>query len=116
VRRGAKTKSHRAHKEKNLAKTRRTQSLRFVIPDRSLTGSGIQGNALKPSNAVIARLLLLLLPGSTGQSQQYCQTEIPRSRLTPRRGMTTVGTADASSWNDIGVNSIKSKSLSGMNI
>jgi hypothetical protein len=29
---------------------------KFVIPDRSLTGSGIQGNALKPYNAVIARL------------------------------------------------------------
>jgi hypothetical protein len=29
---------------------------KFVIPDRSLTGSGIQGNALKSSNAVIARL------------------------------------------------------------
>jgi hypothetical protein len=36
---------------------------KFVIPDRSLTGSGIQGNArknpvnaLKPSNTVIDRL------------------------------------------------------------
>jgi hypothetical protein len=27
-----------------------------VIPDRSLTGSGIQGNSLKSSNAFIARL------------------------------------------------------------
>jgi hypothetical protein len=55
---------------------------------------GIQGNALKPFNTVIARLdraistTLLSLPGSTGQSHQYCQIEIPRSRLTPRRGMT----------------------------
>jgi hypothetical protein len=27
---------------------------KFVIPDRSLTGSGIQGSDLKPSNAIIA--------------------------------------------------------------
>jgi hypothetical protein len=36
---------------------------KFVIPDRSLTGSGIQGNDLKPSNALITRIPIMSLPG-----------------------------------------------------
>jgi hypothetical protein len=44
-----------------------------VIPDRSLTGSGIQGNDLKPSNTVIARLPVRhsFSDGVTGQSQSF---------------------------------------------
>jgi hypothetical protein len=51
-----------------------------VIPDRSLTGSKIQGNALKPSNAVIARLDRAI------------------SAVLPNRDSPI--SADASSWND----------------
>jgi hypothetical protein len=46
-----------SRKEQKEQKNNKCQPYqKFVIPDRSLTGSGIQGNALKSSNAVIARL------------------------------------------------------------
>jgi hypothetical protein len=79
-----------------------------VIPDRSLTGSGIQGNALRnpghdPHFAEMRscpriRAISLIRAGAEAPplpdtvepvGADHCVgPEIPRSRLTPRRGMT----------------------------